>query len=130
MDSERQKRQREIERLIQGTAPSRESEIAFREEIRKTASSLFQEETRKLQNTERPEKPRRSINIATVGLWLIVLGVAGFIFWMPALGAVALVCGVAAIVWDTFLKPGKKKLTGSRTIKGSSSDSSSRDRVK
>jgi len=130
MDSERQKRQKEIERLIQGTALSREAEAEFQEEIRKTASSIFEAETRKLQKTERPERLKRSINLATVGLWLIVAGVAAFVFWMPAIGAIGLVCGVAAIVWDIFLKPGKKKRTGSRTIKGSSNDSSPRDRVK
>jgi hypothetical protein len=130
MDSERQKRQKEIERLIQGTAPSREAESEFQEEIRKTASSIFEAETRKLQKTERPERPKRAINFATVGLWLIVGGVAGFVFWMPALGAVALLSGIAAIVWETFLKPDNKQRTGSRTIKGTSNDSSSRDRVK
>lgn len=130
MDSERQKRQKEIDRLIQGTALSREAEFEFQEEIRKTSSSIFEAETRKLQKTERAEKPKRSINLATVGLWLIVAGVAGFVFWMPALGALALISGIAAIVWQTFLKPGNKQRTGPRTIKGSSNDSPSRDRVK
>jgi len=109
MDSEREKREQEIQKLIQGADRSREAEVEFQEEIRKTASAIFEEESRKLQISERAERPRRSINLATAGLWLIVLGVAGFVFWMPALGAAAVVCGIAAIVWDTFLKPSIKK---------------------
>lgn len=110
MNSEREKREREIQKLMREEASgSRETEAAFQEEIRKTASALFEEETRKLKKIERAERPKRSINAATAGLWLIVLGVAGFVFWMPEVGIVALVCGVAAIVWDTFLKPTNKK---------------------
>lgn len=109
MDSEREKREQEIQRLIQGADRSHETEVEFQEEIRKTASAIFEEETRKIQRHEGAERPKRPINLATVGLWLIVLGVAGFVFWMPELGMVALVCGVAAIVWDTFLKPASKK---------------------
>lgn len=111
MNSERQKREQEIEKLIQGTTLSREAEVEFQEKIRKTASAIFEEETRKIQKNERAERPKQSINVATAGLWLIVLGVAGFVFWMPALGGAAVVCGIAAIVWDTFLKPANKKGT-------------------
>ena len=110
MNSEREKRQHEIQRLLQGTAPAGEVEGEFQEEIRKTTTAIFEEETRKLQESEREERrPKRSINVATAGLWLIVVGVAGFVFWMPALGAAAVACGIAAIVWDTFLKPANKK---------------------
>jgi Flp pilus assembly protein TadB len=109
MNSEREKREREIQKLINGASGSRDAEVEFREEIRKTASAIFEQETRKLQKIERAERPKRSINIATAGLWLIVLGVAGFVFWMPELGVVALVCGAIAIVWGTILKPANKK---------------------
>ncbi len=105
MNSERQKREQEIERLVQGAGMNPEAEIQFQEEIKKTASALFEEETRKLQKSERP---KWSIHIATVGLWLIALGVAGFVFDMPPLGATALLAGIAAILWDTVLKPSKK----------------------
>jgi Flp pilus assembly protein TadB len=122
MDSEREKREREIQKIIQGASLSGETEVEFQEKIRKTASAIFEEETRKLQKSERAERPKRSINIATAGLWLIVLGVAGFVFWMPALGAAALACGVAAIVWGTFLKPQNPKHSRIRnSSKGSSS---------
>jgi Flp pilus assembly protein TadB len=122
MDSEREKREREIQKIIQGASLSGETEVEFQEKIRKTASAIFEEETRKLQKSERAERPKRSINIATAGLWLIVLGVAGFVFWMPALGAAALACGVAAIVWGTFLKPHNPKHSRIRnSSKGSSS---------
>src|SRR5574342_180322 len=104
MKSERKKREQESEKLIQGADRSREAEVEFQEEIRKTASAIFEEETRKLQDSERAPPPRRSINVATAGLWLVVLGVAGFVFWMPALGGAAVVCGIAAMVWGSFLK--------------------------
>jgi ferric-dicitrate binding protein FerR (iron transport regulator) len=78
MNSERQKREREIERLMQGTGLNREAEVQFQEEIKKTASAIFEEETRKLQKSEKPKRRKWSMNIATVGLWLIALAVAGF----------------------------------------------------
>lgn len=109
MKTEREKRDQEVQRLIHGAGVSRDAEVEFQEKIRKTASAIFEEETRKLQKTERAERPKRSINIATLGLWLIVLGVAGFVFWMPAFGGVAIVCGGTAIIWDIFVKPANKK---------------------
>jgi hypothetical protein len=109
MKKEREKRDRELQRLIHGPGVSREAEVEFQEEIRKTAAAIFEQETRKLQQTERVERPKRSINMATVGLWLIVLGVAGFVFWMPAFGGGAIAFGIAAIVWEIFLKPASKK---------------------
>jgi len=109
MNSEREKREREIQKLMEGARGPRETEVEFQEEIRQTTSAIFEEETRKLQIIERAERPKRAINVATAGLWLIVLGVAAFVFWMPALGAAAIVCGIAAIVWDTFLNPANKK---------------------
>jgi hypothetical protein len=125
MNSEREKREQEIQKLIQGARLSREAEVEFQEKIRKTASAIFEEETRRLQKSERAERPKRSINVATAGLWLIVLGIAGFVFWMPAVGGAAVVCGIAAIVWDTFLKPDNKKRGKVRLFGGSSKDRSS-----
>ena len=121
MNSERQKREQEIEKLIQGTTLSRDAEVEFQEKIRKTASAIFEEETRKIQKNERVERPKRSISVATAGLWLIVVGVAGFVFWMPVLGGAAVVGGVAAIVWDLFLNPANQKRGIRNSSKGSSS---------
>ena len=121
MNSERQKREQEIEKLIQGTTLSRDAEAEFQEKIRKTASAIFEEETRKIQKNERAERPKRPINVATAGLWLIVLGVAGFVFWMPALGGAAVIGGIAAIVWDLCLNPAKQKRKINNSSKGSSS---------
>jgi Flp pilus assembly protein TadB len=109
MKTEREKRDQEVQRLIHSVTGSREAEVEFQEKIRKTTSTIFEEETRKLKKTERVERPKRSISVATVGLWLIVLGVAGFVFWMPAFGGVAIVSGVAAIIWDIFVKPATQK---------------------
>ncbi len=93
---------------MQGASLKPEAEVEFQEELRKTASAMLEEETRKIHKSEQAERPKRSISIATAGLWLVVLGVVGFVFSMPQWGGVALVCGVAAILWDTVLKPSKK----------------------
>jgi hypothetical protein len=107
MNSERQKREEEIEKLMRGSDLSGERDIAFQEEIRKVASTIAEEEMRKIQKTERVERRKRSISPTTAGLWLLVLG-AGLALSMPSLGAVIIVCAIAAIVWDTFLKSSKK----------------------
>ena len=109
MKKEREKRNQEVQRRIHGSGISRDAEVEFQEKIRKTASAIFEEETRKLQEAERVQRPKRSINMATLGLWLIVVGVAGFVFWMPAFGGGAIAFGIAAIVWEIFLKPASKK---------------------
>jgi len=116
MDSERQKREQEIEKLMRGTGPSRESDIAFQEEVRKAASAIIEEDTIKIETTEEAERLDQSsatgrkglISAATAGLWLLILG-AGLAFSIPTLGAVLIACGIAAIVWSTFLKSSNKK---------------------
>jgi Flp pilus assembly protein TadB len=109
MNSDRQKREEEIERLIQGASLTRQAEVAFQEELKKTASTILEEETRRIQKSERAERPKRTISLPTLGLWLLVLGVAGFVFSMPGLGGVLLVCGIAAIVWACIVKVSNKK---------------------
>ena len=125
MNSERQKREQEIERLMQGASLTREAEVAFQEELRKTASAIFEEETRRIQKSERVARPKRSISPATTGLWLLVLGVAGVVFSMPRLGGVLLACGIAAIVWETVLKSSNKKRRDLKSFRASSGDDSS-----
>jgi hypothetical protein len=108
MNSERQKREEEIERLLRGTGLSRESDAAFEEKVRKAAAAIAEEEVRRIQKTERPERLKRSISPATAGLWLLVLG-AGLAFSMPNAGAVLILCGIGAIVWANVWKSSKKK---------------------
>ena len=108
VNSERQKREEEIERLMREVSLKREPDVAFEEQVRKAASAVLEEETRRIEKSERAERRGRSISPATVGLWLIVLGGAGFVFSMPMLGGLLLVCGIAAIVWPTVLKAFKK----------------------
>jgi hypothetical protein len=107
MNSERQKREEEIARLMRESRVNREADVAFREEIRKTAAAIIQKETSRIQQSE-PVKSKRFINPLTAGLWLLVLAGAAFVFAMPAAGAVLLVCGIAAIFWPTVLKQAKK----------------------
>jgi hypothetical protein len=107
MNSERQKREEEIQRLMQGTDLSRERDIAFQEEIKQVTSAIAERETKKIQKTERMERRKQPISPRTAGLGLLVLG-AGVALSMPTLGAVIIICGIAAIVWNTFLKSSKK----------------------
>jgi hypothetical protein len=107
MNSERQKREQEIERLVQGTGLSREQDVAFQEEVRKTAAAIAEQATNRIRRSEQARRPKRLISPATAGLWLLALG-AGLTFSMPGLGGTLMVCGIAALVWATFLKPTKK----------------------
>jgi hypothetical protein len=108
MNSERQKREEEIARLMRESRVNREADVAFREEIRKTAAAIIQKETSRIQQSEPVKSAKRFINPLTAGLWLLVLAGAAFVFAMPAAGAVLLVCGIAAIFWPTVLKQAKK----------------------
>jgi hypothetical protein len=108
MNSERQKREEEIARLVRETGVNREADVAFREEIRKTAAAIIEKETIRIQESEPAKPSKRLINPLTAGLWFLVLAGAAFVFSMPAAGAALLVCGIAAIVWPTVLKQAKK----------------------
>ncbi len=109
MNSERHKREEEIERLVKDARLTREAEAAFQEELRKTTFAIYEQETRRIQKTERPERAKRSISPAAAGWWLIVLAVAAFVFSMPGMGGAFLACGIAAIIWDAVRKLSKKK---------------------
>ncbi|MPZ78481.1 MAG: hypothetical protein GEU77_18415 [Deltaproteobacteria bacterium] len=108
MNSERQKREEEVERLLRGAGLNREADLGFQEEVRKAASAIVEEDASKVQKSERVKRAKPSISLATVGLWIFVIG-AGLAFSIPSLGAPLIVCGIAVIVWTTFLKPDKKK---------------------
>jgi hypothetical protein len=103
MNSERQKREEEIERLMRGTPLSREADVAFQEEVRKAASAIVEEERSRIEKSERTERRDRSLSPMKIGLWLLVAGV-GLAFSIPSAGALLIFCGLAAIVWATFLK--------------------------
>ena len=107
MNSERQKREEEIERIISRGDKSREADVAFQEEIKKTAAAIIEKETRRIDKSDRAERPKRSISPMTVGIWLLLLGAVGLVFSMPNLGAVFLLCGVITIVWAAIPKSSK-----------------------
>ena len=92
---------------MRGTTLSREQEAAFQEEIRKAAGTIVEQETKRIQKSEQAKRPKRSMSPTTVGLWLLGLG-AVLTFSNPGLGGTLIVCGIAVIVWATFLKPSKK----------------------
>jgi hypothetical protein len=104
MNSERQKRQEEIERIMREAGVSPEADIVFQEEVRKTAAAIIEREANRFQKGEQARRRKRSISPATAGAWLLMLGAVGFIFSMPGLAAVLFLCGITAIVWATFPK--------------------------
>jgi Flp pilus assembly protein TadB len=112
MNSEREKREEEIKRLMQEASASQEADVAFQEELKKAAATLFEEETKRIQKSEQAEQRKRPLNPLTAGLWLFLLGAAAFVFSMPIPGAVLFLCGTAAIVRATVLKRSKKMHTG------------------
>jgi hypothetical protein len=107
MNSERQKRQEEIERIMREAGVSREADLAFQEEVRKTAAAIIEKEASRIQKSERARRRKRSISPITAGVWLLVLGAVGFIFSVPSLAAMFFLCGIAVIVWATFPKLSK-----------------------
>jgi hypothetical protein len=110
MNSERQKRQEEIERIMREAGVNQEADIAFQEEVRKTAATIIEKEASRIQKSERASRPKRSISPVTAGLWLLVLGAAGFIFSAPDLAAILFLCGIAVIAGATFPKLSKSSL--------------------
>jgi hypothetical protein len=113
VNSERQKREEEIARLVRGAGPSREADVAFQERLREAASAIVEEEKTRIQKTERAERRRRSISPAAIAPWLLVLGV-GIAFSIPSLGVPLIFCGLAVLVWTALLKH-RKKSSGSRS---------------
>ncbi|HWO43302.1 MAG TPA: hypothetical protein VNO43_15990 [Candidatus Eisenbacteria bacterium] len=109
MKSEEQKRKEEISKLVRDKHRSGQADIAFQEKVRKAAAQIFEEETIKLRQTERPERPKRWIHPAPVGLWLVVLGVAAFVLEVPSFGAMLVVSGIAALVWEKLPASIKRK---------------------
>jgi Flp pilus assembly protein TadB len=102
MNSERQKREKEIERIMAEAGRNRAADVAFQDEIKKTAAALMERETLSLQKSGRAKRRKRSISPITIGVWLILLGAVGLVFSMPSLGAVILISGIIAIVWATI----------------------------
>ncbi len=98
MDSERQKREEEIERLTRGAGLSPEPDIAFQERMKKAASAIIAEETSRIKRTERPERRRKSFSLKAAALWVLVLG-AVLSFYVPGAGALILLCGIAVLAW-------------------------------
>jgi len=117
MSSERQKRQEEIERIMREAGVSKEADVAFQEEVRKTAAALIEREASTIQKSERARRRKRSISPVTAGVWLLMLGAVGFIFSMPILGAMLFLCGITAIVWATFPKLSKPSLPKNKNVR-------------
>jgi hypothetical protein len=117
MNSERQKRQEEIERIMREAGVSQEADVAFQEEVRKTAAAIIEKEASRIQKSDRARRPKRSISPVTAGVWLLVLGAVGFIFSVPSLAATLFLCGIAVIVWATFPKLFKTSLPIRKSVR-------------
>jgi hypothetical protein len=107
MNSERQKREREIERIMAEASRNRATDAAFQEEIKKTAAAIIEKETARIEKSDRAERPKRFISPMTVGGWLLLLSALGFIFSMPELGGVLLLCGIITIIWTAIPRSSK-----------------------
>lgn len=103
MNSERKKRQEEVERLLRGEGLTPEADLEFQEEVRKAAAAIVQESAVRVADGETAQRRQRSLNAAATGPWLLAVGVA-LSFFLPALGALLIFCGIAAIAWGIFHK--------------------------
>ena len=110
MNPERQKRQEEIERIMREAGVSREADVAFQEEVRKTAAAIIEKEASRIQKSKRARRRKRSISPVTAGVWLLVLGAVGFIFSVPDLAAILFLCGIVVIAGAIFPKLSKPSL--------------------
>ena len=89
---------------------NREADIAFQEEVRKSAATIIEKKARRLQKSDQPRRPKRSISPVTAGVWLLVLGAVGFVLSVPSLASMFFLCGIALIVWGTFPKLSRPSL--------------------
>lgn len=117
MNSERQKRQEEVERILREAGESREADVAFQEEVRRTAAAIIEKEASRIQKSEQANRRKRSISPVTTGVWLLVLGAVGFILSMPSLATVFFLCGIAVIAWGIFSKLSKSSLPIHRNVR-------------
>lgn len=117
MNSQRQKRQEEVERILREAGESREADVAFQEEVRKTAAAILEKEASRIQQNEQAKRRKRSISPVTAAMWLLVLGAVGFMFSMPSLATVFLLCGIAVIAWATLFKPSESSLVAYRNVR-------------
>lgn len=102
MKSQRQKRQAEIEKIMRESDARLDPDIAFQDEVRRTAAAIIEREASRIQKSERFRRRKKSITPLTAGVWLLMLGAVGFIFSVPGLAAVFFLCGIAGIAWATF----------------------------
>ena len=117
MNPERQKRQEEIERIIREAGVSREADVAFQEEVRKTAAAIIEKEASRIQKSKRARRRKRSISPVTAGVWLLVLGAVGFIFSVPDLAAILFLCGIVVIAGAIFPSLSKPSLPIHRNVR-------------
>ena len=117
MNSQRQKRQEEVERILREAGESREADVAFQEEVRKTAAAILEKETSRIQQNEQAKRRKRSISPVTAAMWLLVLGAVGFMFSMPSLATVFLLWGIAVIAWATLFKSSESSLLAYRNVR-------------
>ncbi len=107
MNSERQKREEEIARIIANSTARRNTDLGFQEEVRKAAAENINRETSRIEKTERAEGRKLTINVKTAGVALLIVG-AGVSLFMPGVGAVLLLGTIAGIAWISLTKRRQK----------------------
>jgi hypothetical protein len=108
MKSERQKREEEIERLMRETQRTPERDALFQEAVRKAAAAVIEQQTSKIQKTERAASRKPLIRSVTAGVAVLLIG-AALASFIPGLGATLIICGAALIAWGSFGTPSKNK---------------------
>ena len=96
---------------------NRAADAAFQEEIKKTAAAIIEKETVRIEKSDRAERPKRFISPMTVGGWLLLLSALGFVFSMPNLGGVLLVCGIVTIIWAAIPRSSKPSRAARQNIR-------------
>ena len=94
---------RELGQIVQNADPERQHEL------KELASALLEQELTPIGTSERTTRSavRRPMNPLAAGLGLCVLG-GGFFFFIPSVGIILGIIGLASIIWGASTSLNKK----------------------